>query len=298
MPSYVLLALLAYLLLALHGVVDKFLLNKAIRRPIAYTFYSGTTTVFILLLIPFGARMLYGWDLAAALSAGVAFLFAMYFLYSGIQKTSVSRILPIQGGLVPLFTYLLAHWLLGDTLTASQTIAFAFLTVGSTLIAIKSDKQGRWQTQALWDATCAAFLFALSLVLSKHVFDQSNLVTGLVWSRVAMFTTAFAFLLFKPARAAIFKTPKEAGKNNAVLFYFVRLIGALAGFLQNYAISIGSVVIVNALQGLQFGFVLALTSVLSIYYPRILKEQITAKILALKIFAIVLITTGLVILSL
>jgi uncharacterized membrane protein len=113
-----------------------------------------------------------------------------------------------------------------------------------------------------------------------------------------MFTTAFLFLIFKPAREAILKTPREAGKRNGILFYCVRVIGALAGFLQNYAIAIGSVVIVNALQGLQFVFVLALTSMLSIYYPRILKEEINSRILAVKMLAIVLITSGLVILSL
>jgi hypothetical protein len=151
---------------------------------------------------------------------------------------------------------------------------------------------------ALKNAVFAAVLFAVSLVLSKYVFDQSNLVTGLVWSRLGMFTIAAGFLLYRPWRKAILSTPQEVGHRNAFLFYFVRLIGALAGLMQNYAISIGSVIIVNALQGFQFAFLLALTSALSIYYPRVLKENITGPILALKISAIFLITGGLMILGL
>jgi drug/metabolite transporter (DMT)-like permease len=298
MPSYILYALLAYLLLAVHGVVDKFLLNKAINRPIAYTFYAGTTTIFVLLLAPFGLQMLSPRNLAIAVIAGGAFLFATYYLYVAIQKSSVSRILPIEGGLVPIFTYFFAYFFLGDVLTQNQTIAFILLTVGSVLIAVKNDENGKWRVPALRDATLAAVLFALSLVLSKYIFDRSNLVTGLVWSRLGMFTIAMSFLLFKPAREAIFVTPKEAGKNNAILFYIVRLVGAIAGFLQNYAIALGSVVLVNALQGFQFTFLLALTSLLSAYYPKILKETITSRILALKMAAIFLITAGLVILGL
>lgn len=297
MPSYVLYALLAYLLLAIHGVVDKFLLNKAINRPIAYTFFAGTTTIFVLLLAPFGLKMLPAREMAIAVTAGGSFLFATYFLYVAIQKSSVSRILPIQGGLVPIFTYVFAYFFLGDVLTQSQTVAFFLLTAGSVLMAVKNDDLGRWRVPAFRDAVMAAILFALSLVLSKYVFDHSNLVTGLVWSRLGMFSIAMGFLLFKPAREAIFSTPKEAGKNNAILFYVVRLVGAVAGLLQNYAIAIGSVILVNALQGFQFIFILVLTTALSAYYPKILKEAITPRILVLKLVAILLITTGLVLLD-
>ncbi len=297
MPSYVIFALLAYLLLALHGIVDKFLLNKAIKSPIAYTFYAGTTTIFVVALAPFGLQMLNPVEMAAAVMTGGSFLFATYFLYSAIQKSSVSRILPIQGGLVPLFTYFFAHYLLGEVLTTNQTIAFILLTMGSVLMAFKDDDKGNWGFPAFSDAICAALLFALSLVLSKYVFDHSNLVTGLVWSRLGMFAIALCFLLVPAARRAILSAPKEAGTQNAVLFYSVRGVGALAGFLQNYAISVGSVIIVNALQGFQFAFLLAMTTLLTAYYPHILTEAITRKILALKFAAILLITTGLVLLG-
>jgi drug/metabolite transporter (DMT)-like permease len=297
MPNYVVYALLAYLLLAIHGVVDKFLLSGPIRRPIAYTFYSGSTTIFVLLLAPFGVQMLWGYDMLAAVAAGGAFLFATYFLYSAIQQSSVSRILPIQGGLVPIFTYLFAHYLLGEVLTQNQTLAFLLLTAGAVLVSLKNDS-GKWRAPAFLPAIAAALLFALSLVLSKYVFDVSNLVTGLVWSRLGMFVLSLSLLLFKPARAAIFETPKEAGKKNVILFYAVRVLGAIAGLLQNYAIAIGSVIIVNALQGLQFVFLLVMTSFLSIYFPKILKEKVTAPIFVLKMIAIVLITSGIILISL
>jgi hypothetical protein len=87
--------------------------------------------------------------------------------------------------------------------------------------------------------------------------------------------------------------PKQAGTRNSILFYLVRVLGAVAGLLQNYAIAIGSVVIVNALQGFQFVFLLVITSVMSLYYPKVLKEKVTPQILTLKVFAIFLITLGL-----
>jgi uncharacterized membrane protein len=161
MDNYLIFALLAYFLLALHGVVDKFLLSGPIRRPIAYTFFSGTTTIFVLVLAPFGAQMLGAFDMFAAVVAGGSFLFATYFLYSSIQESSVSRILPIQGGLVPIFTFFFAHFILGESLTAHQTWAFVLLTSGSVLLALKHDA-GKWRAPALTTAIAAAALFALS----------------------------------------------------------------------------------------------------------------------------------------
>jgi drug/metabolite transporter (DMT)-like permease len=181
MPSYVIFALSAYLILALHGVIDKFLLNKVVKHPIAYTFYSGTTTIFVFLLAPFGLQPVSFNELMIAFAAGGAFLFATFFLYSAIQKTSVSRILPIQGGLVPIFTFIFANYILGDTLTFAQSLGFGLLTIGSVLMSVKKET-GHWGAPALKDAICAAVLFALSLVLSKYMFDSTNLVTGLVWS--------------------------------------------------------------------------------------------------------------------
>ncbi|MBX4191713.1 MAG: hypothetical protein KW804_02865, partial [Candidatus Doudnabacteria bacterium] len=87
--------------------------------------------------------------------------------------------------------------------------------------------------------------------------------------------------------------PKEAGVKNVALYYSSRATGTVGGFLQNYAVSLGSVSVVNALQGVQFVFLLILTSLLSIYFPKVLKEKISAEILTLKVTAIALISCGL-----
>ncbi len=113
-----------------------------------------------------------------------------------------------------------------------------------------------------------------------------------------MFSIAMCFLFFKQARRHIFVTPHQAGRTNAIMFYGVRLMGAVAGFFQNYAISIGSVIIVNALQGFQFVFLLAATGIITIYFPHILQEKLTPSILLTKLAAIIIITAGLVMVAL
>jgi drug/metabolite transporter (DMT)-like permease len=296
MTLWILLAIVSYVMLALSGIADKFLLSHVNRHPVVFAFYTGITGPLSLLLAPFGLQILLPIDFYIAIIGGVCFVLALYFLYSAIQQTTVSRILPIQGGMVPTFTLVLAYFLLNERLTMFQDLAFIFLVVGAVLMSIKHDDTG-WHPQALKNALIAALLFSLSFVFTKYIFDRSNFISGMVWTRFGFTITALGFLVSKSFRNYIFHAPEQAKAKNIALYYGARVNGTIAGFLQNYAISLGSVSIVNALQGVQFTFLLIITIILSIYFPKILKEKITKAILLQKIIAMILITIGLLLLT-
>ncbi len=304
MNFYIFIAIIAYSLYAVNGVIDKFLLSKAVRSPAVYAFFIGITGPFtfvlaLLALIP-GLNIKFEFlsvpNLLIAITAGASFVWALYFLYKATQQTSVSRILPIEGGLVPVFTLVFAYIILGERLLQTQLIAFIFLVVGAVIISLRHDKSG-WHAKAFTNATIAAVLFALSFVLTKYTFDHSSFISGLVWTRLGFFVVAMSFLLSPSVRHGIRNAPKETTKGNKYLYLGARVSGSLSGFLQNYAISLGSVTIVNAMQGTQYVLILVGTVLLSKYYPKILKEKVTRAIIMQKVLAIVLIATGLVFLT-
>jgi drug/metabolite transporter (DMT)-like permease len=297
MSLYLIIAIVAYSLFAINGVIDKFLLSKAVRSPAVYAFYIGITGPLTFILAPFGLKMISLADLPIAIAGGAAFVGALYFLYKATQQTSISRILPIEGGLVPVFTLVFAYLILGERLTDTQLAAFGFLVFGAVVISLKRDKTG-WHARALGNAIIAAALFALSFVLTKYIFDHYNFISGLIWTRLGFFAVSLALLVPRSVRKAIFKAPKQTSAGNKYLYYGARISGSVGGFLQNYAISLGSVTIVNAMQGTQYALLLILTIFLSRRFPEILKEQINRLILAQKIFAILLISVGLIFLTL
>src|SRR3989344_1861581 len=233
--SYIAVATIAYLLFAINGVIDKFLLSKAVKHPIAYAFYIGITGPLTWVFAPFGLKFLGFQDLLIAILAGASFIVALYFLYVATKITSISRLLPIEGGLVPFFTLVFAYWFLDERLSDTQALGFLLV----------------------------------SLIL----------------------------LVPKKSRQYIFNTPKETSTGNKYLYYGARVSGGVAGLLQNYAISIGSVTIVNAMQVTQYAFLLILTLFLSRYFPSVLKEKASGPILLQKILAIVLISCGLIVLQ-
>jgi drug/metabolite transporter (DMT)-like permease len=293
MTSWILIASAGYFLLAFTGVADKFFVSKVVRQPVAYAFYIAMSAPFSLLLLPFGGKLLTNsLDWALALLAGVAFITGVFYSYSAISQSSVSRVVPIQGGMVPLFSFLFAYIILGERLSGMQTLGFLFLVTGAVMISFRKEN-GIWTHKALLFATISAICFALASVLTKYTFDHSNFVSGMVWTRIG-FLIPIPFMLFlKSNRDAIFNAPKQAGVKKVALYYTSRATGTVGGFLQNYAVSLGSVSVVNALQGLQFVFLLVIASLVSIYYPKVLREKVSVEAITLKLSAISLISCGL-----
>ncbi len=85
------------------------------------------------------------------------------------------------------------------------------------------------------------------------------------------------------------------------IFIANQTAGGGATILQNWAISLAPlsyVAVINALQGVQYAFLLIFTTFISLKFPHLLKEKISKGILFQKISAILLIGAGLVMLSL
>ncbi|HYF04539.1 MAG TPA: EamA family transporter [Patescibacteria group bacterium] len=296
MEIWVLIAITAYLMFAFKGVLDKFLLSKEIRHARVFAFYVGITAPLVFVLAPFGFEFLSSWDTFIALLGGMCFTYALYFFYHAIKESTISRILPISGGLVPICTLVLAYLFVDERLSGIQYLAFILLVVGAVLISFKRGRDG-WHARGLVSALIASLLFAASHTATKYIFGVTSFTSTLIWTRLGIFIGALTFLATKTNRRLIFRTPKAASKGSATLFYFAHAIGALAGLLQNFSFKLGPVSIVSALQGIQDVFLLCLTSFLSVRYPEILHEKITGKILAQKVLAIIIITVGLYLVS-
>ncbi len=292
MTLWIAIAIISYLLFALNGVADKFLLTKAVKDPGVYVFYVGTGSIALFLLAPFGLHML-PWDqFFIALMGGMSFAGALYFFYSAIQETSISRILPIEGGLVPLFSLILVYFTKVEKFDSRELVAFILLVSGSILMAFKKTESG-WHAKAWRNGTIAAFLFAVSFVISKFIYGQTNFLSGLIWVRAGLILGSLSMLVFSSTRKQVFAAPRKTSSGNKLLFYAAAVAGSMGGWLQNYAIAIGSVVIVNALQGVQFAFILIISVFLSEFYPKIIKEDVNTSIIVQKVIGIILISIGL-----
>lgn len=296
MDFYILIAILAYLAFAVNAVIDKFLLKKSIPEPVTYAFYIGVLSGLALVLIPFGVTWPTVQIILIALISGMLFVYALASFFASLKRHEASYVLPALGGLVPLITFSLSFFLVGERLIRQEVWGLIFLVAGTFLIAGRL-KFSRGEHSWFFYALLAAFLFALSFTLAKAVYLDQNFISGLVWTRLGLVIGALTILFFPSARQKIFHTTKTVEKPSGALFLTGQALAAGAGVLQNYAVSLGSVTLVNALQGTQFAFLFILTAALSHWFPKVLKEDFALKTVVKKIIAMGIISVGLILIA-
>jgi len=130
----------------------------------------------------------------------------------------------------------------------------------------------------------AGIFFGASSVTLKYIFNLSSFIDGLFWSRLGSVVSALAVLIHPSVRKQILNYLGAAPPNAKFLFGLNKVIAAAGFILLYYAIKLGSVVFVNALQGLQYVFILLIgifaAKKLPMVFERHLRERITRKIIA------------------
>jgi hypothetical protein len=133
----------------------------------------------------------------------------------------------------------------------------------------------------------------------KFIFLTEPFLLGLFWMRIIAVLFALVLLLSKNTRHEIFSKQSFLNKKIISLMAFTYTAGGAANILQAFAISLTPVAllpILNSLRGMQYIFLFLITLFFSIFFPKILKEEISKRIIFQKITAIILIAGGLAIL--
>jgi len=298
---WLIVAIAAYLILAVVFLVDKYLLVGPIPNPKVYSFYIGVLGVAVLLLVPFiDFYILEPFQLLLAFISGASFIWGIFWFFKGLKQFQSSRIVPAVGGISPIFTFLLVYLFSGgkETLQIWGTLAFLLLVFGSVLITYEKAKG--ISLKSLRISTIAAFFFAVSFVFAKYVYLENPFLLGLVWIKLGGVLMALIFLFNRRLKRELFKRKKGLQKKTAAIFLSSQAAGAGAGILQNWAIALAPlayIAFVNALQGVQYVFLLILAVLLSLKFPQLLKEQISKEVILQKIVAILLIGAGLALLA-
>ncbi len=295
--SWIYIVIGAHFLNALVFVFDKYILSHTKLKSTLYAFYVGIFGLLAFALAPFGFSLIPLNQILIALLAGALFTWGILFFYKSVQVEEVSRITPVVGGAIPIFSLALTYLILPERLTANQLAAFALLVLGSVIIIWPRKKEpGQRLTEPplakrLPIALISALLFAGSFVLTKYIFNFQPFINAFLWTRLGGF--AAALFLLPWISSVVFSSAGIPKWRTLGLVGISKLISVSAFLLLNYGIFLGKVALVNAMQGIQYFFLLVITAFLSYKFPKILKEQISRKVILRKLIAIILIFIGL-----
>ncbi len=305
--SFILIAILAYFLLAIVNISDKFLLGNVIPNSKAYTFLVGILSLLTLLLAPWFLVWPGFLLFILNLIIGAFFPLALLFMYKALKDGDTSKIITLVGGTIPLFTIFFSLFFLGERFAFSQWFGIGLLLIGTLIISWIPNKKTMWHKFADWfgltkddpskgiiTAIISALFFSLFFIGTKYLYSQQEFMSGFIWIRLGSFIAVLFLLINKKDREDIFKNIRDLIKNkNKFLFLGNQGLAGVGAFLQNYAISLGSVVLVNALQGVQYVFLLILGAIITIFRPKAIRENISRSVIIQKIIAIIIISLGL-----
>jgi len=302
--TWILIAIVGQIANGFAFVIDKILLKHAFKRSATYAGMVGLLSAVSLVLIPWVKAWPGGGDLLLAILCGITFMAALWTFFAALSRGEASRVVPIISALIPIMTLVGTFAFLGERLSSKQLIGFGLLIV-STILLSGGKAQSRLTKATIGLCVLSALLFAVSSVSGKAVYDSAGFLGGFVTTRiVAAITALLMALLIDPLSGAemlsIVKGGKKkkkgetiSGSSAAKLALIGQTLGGIGFITLQYAISLGSASIVNALQVMQFALLVVVAFILKNKAQTLLGETLNRSVIFLKAIALVVMAVGL-----
>jgi len=226
-----------------------------------------------------------------AMLVGLMPLLAFWFYSKALMVEEISRITPLFQ-FIPIFVVLLSVIFLNEILSVQRYFGIAIILIAAVVISYRNSKSGKSLSSAL------KFMIPFGLVLSVHAILEKFLLSYIdywslfFWNILGAFCGILFLLTFSKPRKEFTETVPAVGKRT----FFVVLVGEGVYFLGTIcwliAASMGYVSLVSAFAGLQHFFVFVYVLLSSLFVPKLLKEEISRGVIALKVSAIALMFAG------
>jgi len=305
--NWIFIAISAYFLIALQTVLDKFLLSsKKVSHPAIYAFYTGILSLFTLILIPWGFNYPGFFWVLMYIFSGLVFVYGILGIFFAIAKSEASRVLPVVGVVIPIVTYFIEYFFLRNNLDVLKILGIGLLIAGGIIISFELPLKISQKKffRGFYPSLIAGVLLAIAFSAFSYFYAREKaFINVFVWTRLGLVAGALSLLLFSAWRKIIlgslknFKKDKKEKINTGNIFVGNKLLGGVGSILVNYAISLGSVTVVNALVSVQYIFIFLIGIVFARLFPHFFEEKHDGKSVFQKLTAIGIVGLGLVLIS-
>jgi len=298
----------AYFLLALVNLIDKLLIDKVLPSAKLYAALVSLMGGLVILGAPWWLSWPGWYPWFADIFAGALFTVALWLMFEALKYGDASKITVLIGSLIPVFTLLWSLAIKRENFRATEIVGIVLLLLGALVLVVIRDKHQakvfvHFKFGVLM-AVSAALVYAAHFVVIKQVYDAQPFASAFIWRGLGG-ALAGALLLLGPRLrqeiATVFIKPRVAPrtelKHKGLLVLAAQGCGALGFILQSYAISLKSVVLINALQGAQYVILFGLGALATKLWPRWFQEDLSQLEIAKKTSAILLTALGIILLS-
>lgn len=281
--NWFLIALITPALWAASNHIDKYLLSKYFKSGGvgALMVFSSVVGVFLLPFIVFLHPEVLQFSSTSLLIAlnGFLYIFAVLPYFYALQKDEATITVPIFQ-LIPVFSYVLAYFVLGETLTDFQLIGGAFIVTGAVGMSLdlSQDKKIGFKKDIFLLMFLSSLLFALNFLFFKFFALKSDFWFTSFWEYVGFAIFATLLMLFvKSYRNQFFLVLKTNRINVLAVNGINEIVNIIAKISFNFASLLTPVTMVWIVDGTQPLFVFLYGVLLTLMFPHICKEDISKK---------------------
>ena len=281
--SWILFTFLAINLWCISNILDKNVVSKRIKNPIMVVGISSVACIFFALMtfLFFRASLSFIGFAFGLLYTGILLLY-----YRAMQLDEASRVVALYS-ITPLIVAIFAYIFLKESFGSEKYLGVVLLIIGAVMITLKKDTRSK-AIQSTFIGVMAILLLLWSTyeVALKYFVGIDSFISIFASMQLGLFLGGVAMLFWYRNKL---KLP-DSKSIGIVLTSQVTGAGGLLSFI--YAVSLGPVSLVSALGNTQSIFLLLYTTVLTIFRPHIIKEDISRGPLFLKALAIITMVIG------
>lgn len=291
---WILYSILAALAWSFTNIIDKVAISKVVKRPIVLTVLLGVIDLIIACIILSNNFVLLTLNIfLLSLLTGIFFLIGTVLYYTALKGEETSRIAPLFA-LNIIWTMVLAAIFLNEVFVIKEYVGIIIIFFGSALICIKR-KVKIYIGKGFFLMIASTVFYSACSIFQKYLLDYNNFWIVFAYTSIGYFIALIPVSIYYIKD--IKKTIKAMSIKDVGVISTINISDTIGSLLYLVALSFGFVTLAEAVSSVQYIFVFILSLLISIFIPRIIKEELKKSIVILKIIAIVLIIGGVVLIA-
>jgi uncharacterized membrane protein len=295
--SWILFAFSGPVLWAISTHLDKYLVERFFKQSDVAVLVLFTAFVGVLLL---PLIWLYepsvtspGWrSIALIMLSGILYMGAMLLYLQALRTEEASVVAPFFQ-VSPLFGYLLGYFVLGETLSPRQLAGGALIVVGTLIVSVRFGRSaGGFKTRLAALMLACGFAMALSALIFKVFAIEVEFWTTTFWMFVGEGVFGAALLLIGSYLRQFVALLRVNTTALLTINFSNELINLGGGLGNRYALMFAPLSIVQAIGSTTTVFVFAIGIVLSLFFPKLGREDLSGRELVQKAAAAGLVAVG------
>ncbi len=274
--------------------IDKFLVDKKIKEPLAITSLFALTMgiLGLIAIVVLGFPWFGIFQTLLILSSGLLLTFYLLPYFQAMKLDDASRVVPLFQ-FIPVFTLILSFIFLKETLAFKQVIGLVLVVFAGILLSAEKIEAGIFKPRkSLGLMLLSGLMYGTIGIIFRFVSKDISFWPILTYQYIGAGIGGLMLMMLPKVRAATIGNSSQI-KGSIGIISINNLLGTVAQMAEVYAVTLVAVPLVNLMGAIQPIVVLILGLALSKWFPKIITEDVRPSTIIHKSVSILIILAGL-----